>query len=130
MARALIHKVWQDAENELSAIETILAVPQNPLQQFTAHWFGQRGLHAQVLWLASLDPDAEWSKLAQTYSDNIQTELSRETVDDKMKVPFETLCRVLKFRFFEIDAVLKADCGSLGKFHEPLKAMVEAIGHD
>jgi hypothetical protein len=129
MARALVHKLWQDAENELSVIEGVLAIPQNALQQFTAHWFGQRGLSSQVQWLASLDPEAEWSKLAQTYSDRIQTELSRETLDDQMKVPFGTLCRVLKLRFFEVDAMLKADCGSLGKLHDPLKAMVEDIGH-
>jgi hypothetical protein len=90
-------------------------------------WLALRG---QVLWLASLDRDAEWAKLAQTYAGKIEAEVTqKERLDDTVKPSFETLCRVLKFRFFAIDADLKADCGSLAKFHEPLRVLVEEIGN-
>lgn len=124
IARALVHKIWQDAQNELLLIEDVFSASAKDVQLFAEHWLL---LRAYVLWLAALDPDAEWAKLARTYSDRIETELTRETLSDTMKPSFEAFCRVLKFRFFAVNAMLKADCNSLGKFQSPLKSMVEEI---
>ena len=125
IARALIHKIWQDAENDLSRMEDALVVPIGAANAFVQKWYP---LRAQVLWLASLDPDAEWAKQARSYAEQVEQELTKERFEASV-APFEALCRVLKFRFFAVDATLKLDCGALGKFHAPLKSMVEEIGH-
>lgn len=126
MARALVHKIWQDAENELSLVEDVLSTPATSAQKLIAqNWYR---LHSHVQLLASLDPGAAWAKEAMTYSDRVDTELTRETLSDTMKPSFDAFCRVLKFHFFEVDAKLKEDCGSLGKFHAPLQSIVEEIG--
>jgi hypothetical protein len=119
-----VHKIWQDAENELSLLEDLLDTPADGVRHFVEHWLV---LRSHVLWLASLDPDSDWAKLTHSYSDSIETELTRETFSATMKPSFEAFCRVLKFRFFAIDATLKADCGALSKFHIPLKTMVKEI---
>jgi hypothetical protein len=126
IARALVHKFWQDAENELSLIEGFFGVPASAASQFVEQWLV---LRSRVLWLASLDPDADWSKQAMKCSEHIDDELTDEKLADVVKPLFDAYCRLLKFRFFAIDAALKADCGSLGKFHAPLKQFVEEIGH-
>lgn len=127
IARVFVHKIWQDADNELSLIQDVLRVPATSSEQSFANWLG---LYGRVRWLASLEPDAEWAKLALSTAETIEAELTRnEKRDDAVKPPFETLCRILKFRFFAVDANLKADCHSLGKFHEPLKLIVEEIGN-
>jgi hypothetical protein len=125
IARAIVHKVWQDAENELSLIEEFFAMPAGGASRIGEHWLT---LRTQVLWLASLDPDAEWSKNAKAYSEQIDLQLTAEKFEG-VRPSFETYCRLVKFRFFAIDATLKADCGSLGKFHPQLKRMVEEISH-
>lgn len=126
IARALVHKIWQDVDNELSLIEGFLDVPANGAAQFAEHWLT---LKLRILWLGTLDPDAEWSKEAKKYSEHIDDELTEEKLDNDVKPTFETYCRIVKFRFFAVDATLKADCGSLGKFHAPLKRIVEEISN-
>jgi hypothetical protein len=125
MARALVHKIWQDAENELSFIEDLLSLPATDVHHFIAqHWLL---LRSRVLLLAALDPEAQWAKDTQVCSDRMEVELTRETLSDTMKPSFEAFCRVLRFHFFEVDARLKDDCGSLGKFYAPLGSMIEEI---
>jgi hypothetical protein len=126
MARALVHKIWQDAENDLSLIEDVLLAPAGGAPKFVSHWLA---LRTRVILLASLDPDAEWAKLAKTYTDQIEAQLTQEKIDDRLKPSFGAFARILKFRFLAVDATLKADCGALGKFHVPLKTMVEDIAN-
>jgi hypothetical protein len=126
MARALVHKIWQDAENDLSLIEDVLLTPAGGAPKFVSHWLA---LRTRVILLASLDPDAEWAKLAKTYTDQIEAQLTQEKIDDRLKPSFGAFARILKFRFLAVDATLKADCGALGKFHVPLKTMVEDIAN-
>ena len=74
MARALVHKIWQDAENELSLIEDVLATPATSARQLVAqHWYL---LYSHVQLLASLDPEAKWAQEALMYSKRIDTELN------------------------------------------------------
>ncbi len=126
IARALLHKIWQDADNELSLIEDFLGTATGEARQFAEHWLT---LRSQILWLASLDPDAEWSKQAKRHSEHIDDEMTEEKLDEEIKPSLANYGRVVRFRFFAIDAMLKADYGALGKFHTPLKRMVEEIGN-
>jgi hypothetical protein len=89
IARALIHKIWQDAENELSLLEDGLTAPSVAANEFVKSWYPFR---AQVLWLASLETDAEWAEQTRSYAENVEQQLTKEQLE-KSKEPFESLCR-------------------------------------
>lgn len=127
MARALVHRIWQDAENEFSLIEDVLNTPaKSVLSKIQQHWLL---LRTRVLWLASIDRDPALKAQAEDYSKKIETELFKETLSDAMKASFADFYRLLMRNFFKVDAELKEDCKSLEKFRAPLSLMVEEIGN-
>lgn len=128
MARALVHKFWQDAENELSLIESLLNLPaKSALSLIQQHWLL---LRSRVSWLTPLDRDPTLKQQAEDYSKRIDTEIFKETPPSSaMKAAFAELYRLLLLHFFKVDAELKKDCTSLGKFDTPLNLMLKEIGN-
>ena len=126
MARALLHKLWQDAENEISLLEDMLGRPEGGLEHLAESWLV---LRAHVILLASLDGQADWAKRATSSAESIETELTREQPWAGVRPSFEEFSRDLRFRFYAVDATLKADCGSLGRLHAPLASLVQEIGN-
>jgi hypothetical protein len=125
LARALVHKLWQDADNEISLLEDFLGVAVSDTSDFCEHW---ERLRSRILWLAELDKNDEWSKQAAQYSEHIDFGLMDEKkLDDETRTLLETYCRLLRFRFLAVDAMLKSACGSLRKIDSPLKSMLEEI---
>ena len=124
LARTLVHKIWQDADKEISLIEDILDTPATGTNRFREHWVT---LRRRVLWLAALEPDAEWAKKAVEEAENIDDQLAAEAADDVIRPLFETLRSFTKYRFFAVDDALKKDCSSLRRIDEPLKSMLEDI---
>ena len=120
-ARALEHKIWQDVDDELSLIDGLS--PHVVTQELVEHWLVLKSL---VLWLANLDPDAEWSKKARQHIVQIDDQFATERSDLDVKGLFEGIRRLIRFRYFEVDAALKSDCKSLGKVDGPLKSFMDA----
>jgi len=125
LARALEHKLWQDTENEIALIENSLHGPGGSTGSFDEHWLL---LRHRALWLATLDPDADWSKAVRKSAEEIELRLTDEKHGEALRALFDSFFRLLRFRFLAVDATLKADCGSLGKMHTPLKSFVKGIG--
>jgi hypothetical protein len=63
IARAIVHKIWQDADNDLSLLKDFLDLPTKETKQILNQWVT---LQPRLVWLGSLDPDAEWFKEANT----------------------------------------------------------------
>jgi hypothetical protein len=124
LARALEHKLWQDTENEIALIESYLDQPDGNTDSFAEHWLL---LRHRALWLATLDPDADWSKTVRKTVEDIELQLTDEKHGEAVTALFDSLFRQLRFRFFAVDATLKSDCGSLGKMQMPLKSFVDRI---
>jgi hypothetical protein len=127
LARALKHKMWQDAENEFSLIGALFDVPAGGADEFAEHWFT---LKSRILWLATLDPGAEWAERARQYVDDIDDELADDKLSDEMKVSIDTCRNLVRFCFLAIDDTLKLDCGSLRRIDDPLRSIIEEITRD
>lgn len=114
MARALMHKIWQDAENEFSLIEALLNMPaKSALSLIRQHWVS---LRSRVSWLVPVDRDPALKIKAEEVSNRIDTEIFKETLSDVMKRAFAEFYRLLVLHFFKVDAELMKDCKSLEKF--------------
>jgi hypothetical protein len=127
MARALVHKIWQDAENEFSLIEALLNMPaKSALSLIRQHWIL---LRSRVSWLAPVDRDPALKLKAEEFSNRIDTEIFKETLSDAMKIALAEFYRLLVLHFFKVDAELKEDCKSLEKFDRPLNPTIKEIGN-
>lgn len=124
LARALVHKIWQDTDKEISLIEDILDTPSAETHRFREHWVT---LRRRVLWLAALEANAEWAQSVSAEAENIDDQLAAEAADDAIRPSFENLRSFTKYRFFAVDDALKKDCDSLRRIDEPLKSMLEEI---
>jgi hypothetical protein len=124
IARALKQSMWQKVENEISLIADFFNSTDQEFSAFSEHWFA---LKSRVLWLANLDPDDPWAKLAQQYSDEIDDGLSREKLDDDIRRRFETYRNLFRFRFLAIDNALKQDCTSLRMIDAPLTKILKEL---
>jgi hypothetical protein len=118
--------MWQDAENEFSLVDDLFNIPSGEAMQFSDHWLQ---LKSRVRWLATLDPDAEWAARARQYSDDIDDQLAEEKLESDLRPSFETYRNLIRICFFGIDAMLKSDCRSLRKIEDPLKSILQEIGH-
>lgn len=130
IARAIVHKVWQDADNDLSLLRDFIDLPSKKIEQILQHWVT---LQPRIVWLGSLDPDADWFKAAATYAEQISERLADEALtverfDGDVKSTFENYFRLVKFRFLAIDARLKAECRTLARIQEPLQRIAAKIG--
>ncbi len=121
LARALKHKLWQDAENGFSLLTKVLDGSRGGIGEFTMPWFM---LKARILWLAELDPGTEWAERAKKYS----VEISDQLADEKSKPSLETYHKLTKLCFFAADAMLKSDCSSLRRIDDPLSSVLQDIG--
>lgn len=124
LARTLVHKIWQDVDKEISLIEDVLEIPADGKKRFRDHWMT---LRRRVLWLATLEPDAEWSRNATKEAERIDDKVAAEASDQEIRPLFESLRSYAKYRFFAVDDALKKDCDSLGRIDEPLRSMLEEI---
>ena len=111
-------KMWT---TQLSLIDGLS--PHVVTQELVEHWLVLKSL---VLWLANLDPDAEWSKKARQHIVQIDDQFATERSDLDVKGLFEGIRRLIRFRYFEVDAALKSDCKSLGRVDGPLKSFMDA----
>jgi len=125
LARVLVHRIWQDAESAFSLIEGSLSAPASSAEEVIEDWFL---LQRQLLWLASLDPEAEWSSQVRAIADGIVDQLNEHSFNAAIGPQIAILHRLIKFRFFAVDAALKSDCGVLDKLYVPLTDLVAEIG--
>jgi hypothetical protein len=124
LARALKHRMWQDAEKELFLIDALLDVP-GPATADTVHeWFRFK---SRILWLAALDPDAGWSADAQTLADQISDAMAAAEKRDSIKAYRTKYSKLIAVCFFAIDAMLKTDCTTLRKVDGPLNAILKEL---
>jgi hypothetical protein len=122
LARALVHKIWQDVDNEISLVGEFFDTSEKEAHLFDEYW---SPLRSRILWLGTLDPNAEWSKEAKRETDEIDDQLADEEFSDKLKELFYSCCRHTRYRFFAIDATLKLDYSSLGRIEAPLTSILE-----
>jgi hypothetical protein len=124
LARALKNKMWQDAENQISLIGSYFDSPGDPAV-IAEDW---ASLRERVGWLADLDPDEQWAGEAEKYGGDIDLELSKEKLDDGVKMHFEAYQRWFRGPFQKIDDTLKLDYGSLTKIDDPLTRILKELG--
>lgn len=131
LARALKHKLWQDAENEFAPMLAFLDVPSSDPLEFFDHWLQLKG---RIAWLASLDPDAEWARQATLHSDDIDdqlTDLADKLADAQavanLKEALETFHGLVLLSFLAVDAGVKADCTSLCEIGKSVKSIVAEL---
>ncbi|MBA1139446.1 hypothetical protein [Mesorhizobium neociceri] len=124
LARALKHRMWQDAEKELPLIDALLDVPGPTKAETINDWFRFK---SRILWLAELDPDAGWSVDARTFADQISDAMADAEERDRINIPRENYRKLIAACFFAIGAMLKADCVMLRKVNEPLNAILQEL---
>jgi hypothetical protein len=117
LARTLKHKMWQDAENQMSLVGSCLDLPDDATG-IADDWFT---LRSRVGWLAELEPHEQWSNEARKHTVEIETEIAKEgKVDDRLRMHFEAYRTWFKNPFKKMDEALTVDCGSLRKMDDPL----------
>jgi hypothetical protein len=124
LARALKHRMWQEAESSMSVFGGYLDAPDN-FTRISDEWFA---LRARVDWLATLEPDEKWAKEANEHAAEIDDEFYKERpLDDDTRMHFEAYRKWFRGPFKKIDETLKLDCTSLYKMDDPLKKIMDAL---
>jgi hypothetical protein len=125
LARALKHKLWQKAENDMSVLEAFFKIPEGLIADLGHDWFA---LNKQVIWLADLDRDVPWAKQAKDLAEKIEIDLvNKQVVDDEIRAHFANFRNLFKFGFLAIDNSLKLDCGALRRIDAPLTAIMQEL---
>jgi hypothetical protein len=124
LARALKHRMWQDAEKELPLINALLDVRGPNTADTVNDWFRFK---SRVLWLAALDPDAGWSADARILADQISDSMAAADKRDDIKVYRAKYTKLIAVCFFAIDAMLKTDCTTLRRVDKPLNAILQEL---
>jgi hypothetical protein len=125
LARALKNKLWQDAENQISLINSYFDSPDDTVA-IVDDWYSLRD---RVDWLARLDPNEQWTKDEKKYGDDINDELSKqEKSDEDVKTHFETYRNWFRGPFQKIDDTLTQDYGSLTRIPDPLTKILNELG--
>jgi hypothetical protein len=124
LARVLKHKMWLEAENQISQIRSDFDLPDYATG-LARQWFK---LRSRVDWLAKLDPSENWDKQAEGYATEIDDELGKEQkLGDDARMHFETYRSWFRDPFLKIDESLKMDCGSLRRIDDPLTKIVNEL---
>ena len=125
LARALKHKMWQDAENQMALVGSYFDCPGDAAG-VARDWFT---LRTRIDWLADLDPDQQWSDESRHLTGEIDNEIFKEGKLDKgVKTRFEAYHRWFAGPFRKIDDDLQRDCGSLRKMDDPLNKILNELG--
>ncbi len=122
IARAILHKIWQDAENELPIIMAFLDAAPGEQRPVGEHWLS---LHARLRALSAYDTDTA-SQIGDSLKE-VDSKVTQEQPYEAIRPSFKVLDRLCKFRFFAVDADLKKDCTTLHQFNAPLTQYVERL---
>jgi len=124
LARTLKHKMWQDAEKQMSLVGSQFGVLENASTVF-GEWVL---LRKRVDWLAELEPSEQWSNQAKQHSAEIESEFYKEgKLDDDIRMHFDAYRRWFSGPFKKMDEALKADYGSLRKMDDPLTKILNEL---
>jgi hypothetical protein len=124
LARALKHRMWQEAESSMSVFGGYLEAPDN-FTKISDEWFA---LRARVDWLANLEPDEKWAKEANEHAAEIDDEFYNDRpLDEDTRMHFEAYRKWFRGPFKKIDQTLKLDCSSLYEMDDPLKKIMDSL---
>jgi hypothetical protein len=124
LARTLKHKMWQDAENQMSLLGSSLEV-EGEAVGIADDW---TILRTRVDWLAGLDPNEKWAGQADKHALEIDTEITKEgKLDDNLRMHFEAFRTWFKEPFKKMDEALTVDCGSLRKMDDPITKLLNEL---
>ncbi len=123
LARVFKHKMWQDAENQISLIGNFFDSADDATG--IAEWFK---LQDRVNWLSKLDPDETWGKQGEEYASEVSDQISKEeALSDDVRMHFETYRSWFRDPFLKIDDLLRQDFGSLDRIPDPLTKIVNEL---
>lgn len=131
IARALYHRMWQDADNELAMMTDLLDAPYDGLKLVLGHWvtFWNR-----ITWLIKYDPDIQWAAEALKGGEHLAdalADLAGEVTEGKINATtrqsFEDYFNQIRLRFLAIDAALKSDFGILSRIDPSLQSFLAGI---
>ncbi|MBI3435691.1 MAG: hypothetical protein HY056_11545 [Proteobacteria bacterium] len=139
-SRVAEHDMWQKVDDDyLWPLDKAFVESITLVEDFNAVWPETK---LTVGALASLNPDAAWSRNVRKYSDNIDDELARAATapgadDAAGEEPMKNLGRrfneyrsEVRFRFFAVDNALKRECGMLIRLGDPLRSLLRELGDD
>lgn len=123
LARVYKHRMWQDAENQISLIGNFFESADDSTG--IAEWYK---LQDRVNWLAKLDPDETWGKQGEEYATEVSDQISKEeALSDDVRMHFETYRSWFRDPFLKIDDSLRKDFGSLDRIPDPLTKIVNEL---
>ncbi len=123
LARALVYKIWQEADDEIALIGDLLDGPADAHGEFDDHW---RTLKSRIRWLTESTP---WWKSIDDCSAEIDDKLADEDVDSDIKPLFDAYRRIVALAFRTVDTIVKPDFASLGRIDPRLRTILQDIGH-
>ena len=124
LARALKHKLWQEAESQVSIVGSYFDVPAEP-EQMIKDWLW---LRTRVGWLAQLEAAQQLSEEAKEHIAEIDNEIfKQQQFDDDARMHFNAYRKWFARPFKSIDDALREDCGSLRKMDDPLNDILKEL---
>ena len=125
LARALKHRLWQDAEKELLLIDALLDVPGPLTDETHRQWLKVK---SRIVWLAERDPSASWKDDAKPFADKISDAMAASENWKGDKAWREDIRKMIALCFFAIDAIMKAESTTLLKLAPPLTSLLKELG--
>ncbi|MEA2840731.1 MAG: hypothetical protein QOF41_2061 [Methylobacteriaceae bacterium] len=124
LARTLKHRIWQDAENQMSLVGNYF-VAADDAPAIAEDWFALRDC---IDWLAALEPDEPWLNEAKVYATELETELFKEQqLDEGARIHFDTYRTWFMGPFKKVDETLTMDYGSLCKIDDQIKKITDEL---
>lgn len=126
LARALVHKLWQEADRSLAQLDLAIETTQAAdVEDVDDRW---RPIRDLVRWFARQDgADVPWAANAMLCSDRIDDEIARENGAADLRPLLSDYRRAVRLRFLAVDGEMKADCLTLVRIEPPLIAILDAL---
>ena len=119
--RRLVHKLWQQIDVILMAIEEVLAGSGRGME-LTVHWRNLRVLFADMAQTSNDLQETDLLDSAQPIDAAAEGRFA--TVDDALRQNFATFTRRSRLRFRIADTALLKDCQELSKLRAPIETFV------
>lgn len=142
LMRVVEHNLWQEVDDGLWVIDRhFIMPPLDAIQDFGIDWPPTK---SRVWALADFQAGANWAKNIIQYSDRIDDEILRlegetarpdsalniQAVADNLHRIYSDFRQAARFRFLQVDQVLKSECEALVAIGAPLQALLRELEND
>lgn len=126
--RVAEHRQWQNADNKLWALEEVIDQAPATLMDDVRDYLWPNAAEA-VEPLCQLDPFADWSVAIGIESGRVGVALAAVDLTN-LRLALQRHRSQSRFRFFDVDRMLYAECGEAARIAPPLTTLVAAVDAD